>query len=48
LSLCPVIRMRVEVIPQSREQCVHMLIMIVRKLSHFRTISNIMIRIEAI
>jgi hypothetical protein len=41
---CQDIGIRIRVIPQSREWCVHMLTIIVRKLSSCRTISNMVIR----
>jgi hypothetical protein len=41
---CRVIGIKVRVIPRSREQCVHMLIRIIRKLSSSRTISNMVIK----
>jgi hypothetical protein len=44
VALCWVIRIKIKVIPRSRELSVYMLIRIIRKLSRSRTISNIMIR----
>jgi hypothetical protein len=38
LAPCRVIGIKVRVIPQSREQCAHMLIRIIQKLSSSRTI----------
>jgi hypothetical protein len=48
VALCWVIGIRLRVIPRFREQCVHMLIRIIRKLVGSRTISNMVIRTRAI
>jgi hypothetical protein len=48
VASCRVIRIKIKVIPQSRELSDQMLIRIIRKLSRSKTISNIMIRTIAI